>query len=64
MAKAKKKTEAKKVAEKDKVVVFKANRPLTEIQFNLLSDLIKQEEKKTGVKIVLMPYSCDVVEND
>ncbi len=62
-----KKKEAKKTKDKvekvketeNETIVFKANRPLGEHQFKLLSDLVKYEEKKKGVNIVLMPYSCD-----
>lgn len=62
----KKKKEVEKVKEvkvkekEEKILVFKATRPLDEGEFELLSDMIKHEEKKTGVKIVLMPYSCDL----
>ncbi len=28
----------------------------------LVSDMVKHEEEKTGVKIVLMPYSCELDE--
>jgi hypothetical protein len=52
-----------KVKETDKAIIFKANRPLMKEEFELLSDLVKLEEKKTGLKIILMPYSCEVVEN-
>jgi hypothetical protein len=63
---AEKKTTTKKVTkvkETDKAIIFKANRPLMKEEFELLSDLVKLEEKKTGLKIILMPYSCEVVEN-
>ena len=45
---------------KETILVFKATRPLDKGEFKLLSDMIKHEEKKTGVKIVLMPYSCEL----
>ncbi|MBS4538212.1 hypothetical protein GOQ27_07040 [Clostridium sp. D2Q-11] len=51
-----------KVKEEDKVIVFKANKPLNKEEFELLSDIVKSEHKKSGVKIVLMPYSCEVGE--
>jgi hypothetical protein len=47
---------------KETILVFKANKPLDKGEFKLLSEMIKHEEKKTGVKIVLMPYSCDLEE--
>lgn len=62
---AKKKVTTKKVTkvkETDKAIIFKANRRLTKEEFELLSDLVKSEEKKTGLEIVLMPYSCEVGE--
>lgn len=49
-----------KVKETEQAIIFKANRPLMENEFKLLSDLVKHEEEKTGLKIVLMPYSCEV----
>lgn len=62
---AEKKTTTKKVTkvkETDKAIIFKTNRPLMKEEFELLSDLVKYEEKKTGLKIVLMPFSCEVGE--
>lgn len=55
---------ATKIKETDKAIIFKANRPLMKEEFELLSDLVKSEEKKTGLSIILMPYSCEVVEDD
>lgn len=43
-------------------IIFKANKPLDKGEFELLSDMVKHESEKTGLKIVLMPFSCDVVE--
>lgn len=54
-------TEVKATEDK---LIFKANKPLTEVEFTLLSDLVKKEEAKADVKIVLMPYSADLVEED
>jgi hypothetical protein len=58
----KKETEhdAELVLETNEVLVFKANRPLDEKQFNLLSDLVRNEEEKSGIKIVVAPHSVDV----
>lgn len=53
-------TEVAKVA--DTAIIFKAKRPLDKGEFELLSDMVKHENEKTGLKIVLMPFSCDVVE--
>lgn len=64
-AKAKEKNEdVELIKETEHVLVFKANRRLSESEFILLSDLVTHEEKKTGVKIVLMPFSTDLVEGD
>lgn len=43
-------------------IIFKATSPLMKGEFELLSDMVKHENEKTGLKIVLMPYSCEVVE--
>lgn len=47
---------------KETILVFKATRPLDKGEFELLSNMVKHEEEKTGVKIVLMPYSCELDE--
>lgn len=68
MASKKKKTETKEkeMAElvgettADKVLVFKASRPLTEEEHKQLSEKLRFEEEKSGVKIVLMPFSCEM----
>jgi hypothetical protein len=57
-----KKNDVTEIKETKDAIIFKANKPLTETEFKLLSDLIKSEEEKTGLKIVLMPYSCDYKE--
>lgn len=49
-----------KVKETKQTIIFKANKALNRTEFNLLSDMVKSEEEKTGLKIVLMPYSCEV----
>lgn len=60
MAEKKTNKRATKVKETSDAIVFKANKPLGKEEFELLSDLIKSEEAKTGLKIVLMPNSCEV----
>lgn len=57
-----KKTEVEKVKETKETIVFKATKPLDEGEFKLLSEMIRHEEEKAGVKIVLMPYSCELEE--
>jgi hypothetical protein len=61
---AKKKTsEAEVVKETEaKTIIFKATRPLTEEEHKQLSNKIRYENEKSGVKVVLMPYSCEVGE--
>jgi hypothetical protein len=48
------------VIEKDGTVFFKAKRPLTEDEHKLLSNWIRHESKKSGVNIVLVPFSVDL----
>lgn len=57
-----KEKEVKLVKETEQVLVFKAKRPMRETEFKLLSELVRHEEEKAGVKIVLVPYSADLVE--
>lgn len=44
------------------VVVFKASEPLKPSEHKELSKRVKMENKATGVKIVLAPYSIDGAE--
>lgn len=59
---AKSKTNKVQETTADKVLVVQANKPLTKSEFDLLSDLVKAEEKKTGVQVVLLPHSADLKE--
>jgi hypothetical protein len=54
--------EAAPVLEKDNVIYFKANRPLTKNEFELLDEMVRLENKKSGCKIVLLPFSADIIE--
>ena len=66
----------KKEVKKDTVIVFKASRPLSKKEHDQLSEKVRSESEKSGVKAILMPYSCeisadviddvidDVIEND
>ncbi len=56
------KGKAVKIKETDKAIVFKATKKLTMPEFELLSNMVKHEQEKTGIKIVLMPFSCEVGE--
>lgn len=42
------------------VIIWRANRPLNETQHDDLVRKLKAEEKRTGVEILLVPYSVDV----
>ena len=42
------------------IVVFKVNRPLMDHEYEELEKRIRQENEKSGLKIVLAPYSVDV----
>lgn len=55
---------AVKVKQIGKTIVFQATRALTEEDFSLLSDVVRREAEKSGIKIVLMPFSCELVEAD
>ena len=59
---AQKKTTKVQETTADKVLVVKAAKPLSKSEFELLSSLVKAEEAKTGVKVVLLPYSVELKE--
>lgn len=46
------------------VLIFKANRPLTVQEHEELSQKLRYEEENTGLKIVLVPFSLDVVDGE
>lgn len=46
------------------VLLFKANRPLTVQEHEELSQKLRHEEENTGLKIVLVPFSLDVVDGE
>lgn len=47
------------VKDVDNTIVVRAKNTLKENEFRLLSDLIQEESKKTGQKIVLLPNSVE-----
>lgn len=51
---------AEEIAEKNSVIYFKAKRPLTDVEHQMLSDRVRFEGEKSGLKIVLVPYLVDV----
>ena len=46
----------------ESVLIFRARIPLTDAQFKQLQKHVESEEERTGYRIVLMPYSCEVGE--
>jgi hypothetical protein len=54
------------VIEQDKkqetILVFKVTRPVTDREFEIIETRLRNQEEKSGVKIVLMPYSVDLKE--
>ncbi len=46
----------------DDTIVFKVNKPVSKKRFELIDEMVRSQEKKSGLKIVLMPYSCDLEE--
>ena len=42
------------------VVIWRANRPLNEQQHEELVQKLKKEETRSGIEILLVPYSVDV----
>ena len=53
----------KTIKEKVETLIFKPNTKLTAKEFEVLDEQVRIENEKSGVKIVLMPYSCEVVED-
>ncbi|CQR73308.1 hypothetical protein SOV_50910 [Sporomusa ovata DSM 2662] len=47
------------VQKTETVVVFKVNRPLMDYEYDELEKRVRLENEKSGVKIVLVPYSVD-----
>lgn len=62
MARKKKEADVEQLHDGETVLVFRANKPLDKKQFELLSDLVQQEEEKAGVKIIVVPHSVDLEE--
>lgn len=58
MAKARGK--AVKLKEQDGIVYYKAIQPLTEEQYKLLLDMLAYNEQASGLKLVLVPYSLAI----
>ena len=54
--------EVTEVKRTDEVIIFKVNQPVSMKRFELIDEMVRKQMEKSGIKIVLMPYSCDVVE--
>lgn len=55
---------AEKVFIQEGVLVVKANRMLSTLEHKQLSEKLRYENEKSGVKLVLLPFSCDPVEGE
>lgn len=42
------------------IIIFKVNRALMDHEYDELEKRVRQENEKSGLKIVLAPYSVDV----
>jgi hypothetical protein len=58
MARAKGK--AVKLKEQDGIIYFKAIQPLTDEQYKVLLDMLSYNEEKSGLKLVLVPFSLAI----
>lgn len=56
--------EADEIKRADGVIFMKATRPLTVQEHKDLSEKLRFETEKTGLKIVLVPFSLDLVDGD
>ena len=52
-------TEVKRTGE---AIIFKVSKPVPMKRFELIDEMVRTQMEKSGLKIVLMPYSCDVAE--
>lgn len=43
-----------------RLVIWKATRPLKKAEHEAISDRLRFEQGKTGVNIILMPYTCEL----
>jgi len=42
------------------VLVYKAIKPLTQEQFDLVAGMLKQEHTKAGAEVILIPFSVEL----
>jgi hypothetical protein len=52
--------EIERVAENEGTIFFKVKHALTEREFTLLSERVRSEAEKSGQKIILVPFSCEL----
>ncbi len=52
-------TEVKRTGD---VIIFKVNKPVPMKRFQLIDAMVRDQMEKSGLKIVLMPCSCDLEE--
>lgn len=65
MARIKKITpEATEIKQAEGVIFMQANRPLTVHEHKELSEKLSFEEEKSGLKIILVPFSLEVLDGD
>lgn len=58
------KKEVAPVLEQENLLVFKATRPLTDREFELVEKRLRDQEEKSGIKIVLVPHLVDLKEEE
>ena len=51
-------------ATEETIIIFKADTPLTQAEHEQLSEKVKYEAGVSGVKIVLMPFTCELGDGD
>lgn len=61
MARKKEEVKVEEIKKTEHLLVVKPRVLLDEVQLELLSEVVKKEEERAGVKIVLLPASVDLV---
>lgn len=51
------------VIDQNKILVYQVNRPVTDRAFEMIEKRLRDQEEKSGVKIVLVPYSVNLKED-
>lgn len=55
-------SETKVKKAEDTVVIFKCKKPLTKTQYQALAERVREENQRSGVKVVIAPCIVDGVE--